>query len=207
MLHLNMLKLLVEREKNFAIFQFSFIAHFGWILLHSSMPYLTFHLSTNAIWKQVMLLTYSRDGKRGAFTYGSIIVSCKNYNPQWESLLCLRDVWQWMNRVEKTRKRKDHFKTLIEKIIRSQFQPTFKLHFFPLFFSWLEQFESERQSDGTNAQAGRQVHVWSYSTRCEKMTNNLMKKSFRLLPSSTWLDLAEFKRSNPIHNEIISISI
>lgn len=155
MLHLNMLKLLVEREKNFAIFQFSFIAHFGWILLHSSMPYLTFHLSTNAIWKQVMLLTYSRDGKRGAFTYGSIIVSCKNYNPQCESLLCLRDVWQWMNRVEKTRKRKDHFKTLIEKIIRSQFQPTFKLHFFPLFFSWLEQFESERQSDGTNAQAGR----------------------------------------------------
>lgn len=134
MLHLNMLKLLVEREKNFAIFQFSFIAHFGWILLHSSMPYLTFHLSTNAIWKQVMLLTYSRDGKRGAFTYGSIIVSCKNYNPQWESLLCLRDVCQWMNRVEKTRKRKDHFKTLIEKIIRSQFQPTFKLHFFPLFF-------------------------------------------------------------------------
>lgn len=31
-----------SQRRSFAIFQFSFIAHFGWILLHSSMPYLNF---------------------------------------------------------------------------------------------------------------------------------------------------------------------
>lgn len=39
-----------ESKENFAIFQFPFIAHFGWILLHSSLPYSTLQLSAVAIW-------------------------------------------------------------------------------------------------------------------------------------------------------------